>query len=188
VFFSPVLLPCAANSPRIVPAPALMRQMVLYAMRWPLQRSADTATSVAYFECFARLCEEWITQEVGLEVPVSEDSRTAAIMRFTREHLPTVTLPVLCRNVGMSERSLRRHFLKTAGITWEEYRQRLRICQALDLLEQTGRRIGDIGAAIGYDNPAAFARTFRAVVGMTPSGYRRQPFRVLPTALANVIS
>jgi AraC-like DNA-binding protein len=102
--------------------------------------------------------------------------------------LATATLPALCRSVGMSERSLRRHFLKIAGITWEEYRQRLRICHALDLLERTTRQIGDIGTEIGYENQAAFARAFRSVVGMTPSEYRRQQLIVLPTALAGVIS
>ena len=188
VFICPSMLSCTADSPRIIPAPLLMRQMVMHAMRWPLDRSADTATSAAYFECLARLCEEWIAQEVKLVLPVSEDPKTSAIMTYTGERLATVSLLAVCRALGMSARSLRRHFLKEVGMTWEEYRQRLRICQALDLLEQTTRRIGDIAAVIGYENQAAFARTFRSVVGMTPSEYRRQQLIVLPTGPAGVIS
>lgn len=173
VFISPSMLPVGADAPRVIVAPPLLRQMVMHAMRWPLDRRADDATSAVYFECFARLCEEWIADEVKMVLPVSDDRRIAGIMEFTRKHIVTVTLSDVCRAVGISERSLRRQFASRVGISWEEYRQRLRIHLSLDDLDATDKPISLIAADNGYENQAAFARAFRAIIGMSPTEYRR---------------
>lgn len=172
IFISPSMLSASADTPRVIVAPLLMREMVMHAMRWPLLRPADDSTSSAYFECFARLCEEWITNEVKMVLPVSDDRRIAEIMAFTRKHIAAVTLSAVCRAMGMSERSVRRQFTSDVGMSWEEYRQRLRIHLALDDLDTTNKSIGAIAADNGYENQAAFARAFRAIIGMSPTDYR----------------
>jgi len=173
IYISPSMLSIDSDVVRVIVAPPLMRQMVIHAMRWPLDRSADDATSTAYFECFARLCEEWITDEVRMALPVNEDRRICEIMEFTRKHIATVVLSDVCRAVGLSPRTLRRQFANKVGISWEEYRQRLRIHLALDDLDATDKPIGTIAADNGYESQAAFARAFRAIIGMSPTEYRR---------------
>jgi AraC-like DNA-binding protein len=171
VFFAPDLLPCVMPAPRVITAPNLLREMVMHAMRWPLEREEDEV-SAAYFTCLARLCEGWITEDVKLLLPSTTDPRMAAVMQHTAANLATITLPEICRHAGMSERTLRRQFLKAAGMSWENYRQRLRLGMALDALDHTNRQIGDIAASLGYENQAAFARAFRATLGMAPREYR----------------
>ena len=56
----------------------------------------------------------------------------------------------------------------------QRHRQRLRLGMAVDALDHTDRQIGDIAASLGYENQAAFARAFRAVLGMAPREYRKQ--------------
>src|SRR5690349_2162899 len=75
IFISPSMIEVSTDSPRVIVAPLLMRQMVMHAMRWPLSRSGDDGTSAVYFECFARLCAEWITDEVRMVLPVSDERR-----------------------------------------------------------------------------------------------------------------
>jgi len=181
VYLSRDLLPCSAETPRVIVAPMLMRQMVMHAMRWPLDRSEDDAISNIYFQCFAKLCEEWIRDEVKLVLPESDQPRIARIMEFTHKHIATVTLADVCSSVGISERSLRRQFGSTVGISWEEYRQRLRIHLALEALDETAKPIGTIAADHGYENPAAFARAFRSIMGMSPSEYRLEGQRAMVT-------
>jgi AraC-like DNA-binding protein len=173
VFLDPAMVACAEDAPRVIPAPPILREMVMHAMRWPLGRAED-ATGTAYFEAFAALCAEWIAAEVALVLPSSRDARIAAIMDHTRVHIATVTLADVCRAAAMSERSLRRHFRAATGLSWEAYRHRLRLCLAIDALEVDGEPIGAVAAAVGYDDPAAFARAFRAVMGMAPGAYRRR--------------
>ena len=73
----------------------------------------------------------------------------------------------------MSERSLRRHFKTAVGMPWEEFRQRQRICLAIDALDTTTKSVGTIAADVGYENQAAFAKAFRVVMGVGPSEYRK---------------
>jgi AraC-like DNA-binding protein len=173
VFLSADMLACDADAPRVVPAPPLMREMVMYAMRWPLDRTEDPR-SHAYFECLARLCEEWLEAEVKLILPGCADPRIGTAIEHLRQRPATATFGDACRQAGMSERSLRRHFKRSVGLTWEEYRRRLRIYLALDQLDRTSTPIGLIAAAVGYDNQAAFAKAFRTLVGVGPGDYRRR--------------
>jgi AraC-like DNA-binding protein len=171
VFFAPAMAPCAETAPRVIPAPRLMREMVMHAMRWPLDREDDTASAV-YFTCLANLCQEWIQGDVRLVLPSSTDPAIRAIMDFTEANLAGVTVADVCRRAAVSERTLRRRFRGEAGITWEEFRQRLRLHLALDQLEQTDRQVGAIAADLGYESQAAFAKMFRSVIGASPTAYR----------------
>ncbi|HVL00998.1 MAG TPA: helix-turn-helix transcriptional regulator [Dongiaceae bacterium] len=172
IFFRPDMIEWPVHSLRVIPVSTLMREMIIYAMRWPID-GEDDALSVAYFDCFARLCSEWLKQEVTLVLPSSDDHRINVIADFTRANLSTVTLNDVCKNVGMSERSLRRHFHKAMGISWEDFRLRLRIYKAIDELDTTKKPIGEIAADVGYSSQTAFAKAFRSIMGMGPTAYRR---------------
>jgi len=49
-----------------------------------------------------------------------------------------------------------------------------RIERARTLLQDRALRIIDVGLAVGYQTPSAFAAAFRRIVEETPSNYRRQ--------------
>jgi AraC-like DNA-binding protein len=172
VFFHVDMIDWPVDSLRVVPVSNLMREMIIHAMRWPID-GVDDETSLAYFDCFARLCGEWITHEVTLVLPSSNDPRINAIVNFTRANLATVTLQDACNVVSMSERSLRRHFLKAMGISWEDFRLRLRIYMAIEDLDTTNKPISEIAVNVGYTSQTAFAKAFRAIMGIGPTAYRR---------------
>jgi len=173
VFLDPDMVPCEMSAPRVIPAPPLLREMVMFAMRWPFDRQAD-GVSEAFFACFAKLCTGWIGAEVRLVLPASSDERVAAIMDHTAANIASVCFEDVCRIAHMSPRTLRRRFKTASGISWEEYRLRQRMALALDALERTEKTVGQIAAEIGYENQAAFARTFRAITGIAPGEYRRR--------------
>lgn len=172
IFFSQDMIDVPINSVRVIPASNLMREMAMHAMRWPISGEANDV-SRAFFDCFAKLCSEWITQEVKLVLPATDDPRINAIVTFTRANLSTVTLPDVCDAAGMSQRSLRRHFHKNMGISWEDLRLRLRMYAAIEALDNTRKPIGIIAADVGYESQAAFSRAFKAVMGIGPAAYRR---------------
>lgn len=172
VFLSTDMLDVPANSLRVIPVSNLMREMVIHAMRWPID-GEDDDFSRAYFTCFAKLCSEWVSREVTLVLPSSDDPRINAIIKFTGANLQSVALADVCKVVGMSERSLRRHFQKAMGISWEDFRLRLRMYTAIDYLDSTSKPIGVIAAEVGYTSQTAFARAFKAIMGIGPTAYRR---------------
>ncbi|BCQ61477.1 hypothetical protein PBOI14_32270 [Pseudomonas sp. Boi14] len=59
------------------------------------------------------------------------------------------------------------------GMSLVEWRQRLKVVQALALLEQ-GRTVESIGLDLGYSSASAFISMFRRMMGTTPDEYRRQ--------------
>jgi len=66
------------------------------------------------------------------------------------------------------ERRIRRIFRLTTG----QLIQKTRIETALRLLRETAHPIARVAQDCGYSDQSAFTRTFRRMVGLSPSGYR----------------
>lgn len=173
VFFSPELMGTTApDKLLVIEANNLMREMILYAFRWPIRGENDPVREL-FYECFAQLCGEWLQQEVPLVLPATDSPRINAVIHYTRAHLPTVKLEDVCHAVGMSPRSLRRNFQKEMGISWEDYRLRLRMYAAVEQLDNTRKPIGEVAEYVGYSSQPAFSRAFSAFMGMGPAAYRK---------------
>jgi AraC-like DNA-binding protein len=72
----------------------------------------------------------------------------------------------------MSEAYFIRSFKLAFGETPHRYLQRRRVERAMFLLRETTRSITDICFDVGFMSLGTFSRTFREVVGETPSAYR----------------
>lgn len=78
----------------------------------------------------------------------------------------------IAREVGVHPAYLARMFSRRFGCTIGEYVRRLRIERAARDLEHTELPIVVIALECGYADHSHFTRTFKRVVGMTPSAYR----------------
>lgn len=173
VFFDTKMVPNADERIRIVMVPPLMREMVIEAMRWPITEPGNDL-SFSFFSTFSLLCREWITHEAKLFLPRTDEPKLERAMAYTRAHLDDVTLASVCNIAGFSERSLRRRFRDDTGMTWEDYRQKARIIRAVTLLGEGSLPISTISSMVGYESQSAFAKTFRTLLGDSPSDYRRR--------------
>jgi len=72
--------------------------------------------------------------------------------------------------LGMSEKTMGRHFVAETGLTFRQWRQRSRLLASLPLLE-AGMRITDVAVECGYDSLSAFIASFRELIGCTPGQY-----------------
>ena len=75
---------------------------------------------------------------------------------------------------GLSARTFARRFHAATGYSPMDYVQALRIEEAKQLLERSLHSVDDIGAEIGYGDPASFRRLFKRFTGLTPGAYRRR--------------
>lgn len=80
-------------------------------------------------------------------------------------------VPELAQLAGLSLAQLERHFRHVFQITPQQYLIKLRIEQAMRLLHGEDS-IASVGQRCGFSDQSAFARQFKATVGMTPSDYR----------------
>lgn len=177
VFFAPELLPGAGNRARVLAAAPVVREMILYATRWPIGRRQPDPEADRYFQVLAMLVREWLDHETPLWLPVSDDPLVAAAMAYTSTHLATATEPGVCAAVGTSPRTLRRRFVAGAGVTWRHYLQASRVLRAMARLAESGDPVTTVALDVGFDSVASFSRAFRNVAGETPSAYRARARR-----------
>lgn len=90
----------------------------------------------------------------------------------------------MVRLSGLSERSFKRRFRRSTGLTPIQYVHRLRLEEAKQLLECGDASIEAIAGEVGYEDASFFTRLFHREVGLTPSQYRRR-FGALRRALTD---
>ena len=83
------------------------------------------------------------------------------------------SLEDLARRLSTSPRQLQRAFAENPGISFREYRARVRMTKAARLLAATDIEIADVARAVGYGTRGQFSRAFCRFHGTTPDRYRR---------------
>ncbi|PRC56599.1 AraC family transcriptional regulator, partial [Mycobacterium sp. ITM-2017-0098] len=74
-----------------------------------------------FFGTLAALVSEALDHEAPLSLPTSDNPIVAEAMNYTKQHLGTVTSEEVSRAVSVSERTLRRLFADTLGLSWRTY-------------------------------------------------------------------
>jgi len=72
----------------------------------------------------------------------------------------------------LSEAHFIRSFRACFGETPHRYLQRRRVERSMFLLRETDRSVTDVCFDVGFTSVGTFSRTFREIVGETPSDYR----------------
>lgn len=72
---------------------------------------------------------------------------------------------------GVSPRTLRRRFTNETGFNFTEWRQRVRLLRALEMLA-AGKQITEISLELSYESVSAFIALFRRTFGTSPGNYK----------------
>ncbi|MCW8843531.1 MAG: helix-turn-helix transcriptional regulator [Rhodobacteraceae bacterium] len=113
-------------------------------------------------------------EQSDLRLPGARDPRVAAAMAHLLEQPSDArNLARLAEQVGTSERTLSRLFPAETGLSWREWRDRLRFLLALEGLQE-GQSSTSLARGLGYSTPSAFVAAFRRRAGMTPMEWRKR--------------
>lgn len=74
---------------------------------------------------------------------------------------------------GITERTLLRHCQQHLGMTFNEWRQRMRVVSALGLLDE-GLPVQTVAQQLGYSSPSAFIAMFQRLTGESPDSVRKR--------------
>ncbi|MGV0838024.1 AraC family transcriptional regulator [Mycolicibacterium thermoresistibile] len=174
VMFDPELVPNAGDRARILAVSPLIREMMIYALRWPIDRPHGDEISDGFFRTLAHLVSDALDHEAPLSLPTSDNPIVAAAMTYTKEHLQSVTVEQVARAVAVSERTLRRQFQQATGLSWRTYLLHARMLKAMALLAGPDQSVQETASAVGFDSLSAFTRAFSQFCGETPSSYRHR--------------
>jgi len=89
-----------------------------------------------------------------------------------RSYADALDIEALARSVHLSRAHFIRSFRDTFGETPHRYLQRRRIERAMAFLRETDRPVSEISLDVGFLSLGTFSRTFREIVGVSPSAYR----------------
>jgi AraC-like DNA-binding protein len=171
VFFDPQTISEYGDRARVLAASPLLREMMTYAIRWPIGRRESDPQADAFFEAMRIVTVEALDREAPLWLPVSADLLVHAAMEHTRAHLDD-ELDAVCAAVGCSPRTLRRRFQDSTGWTWQDYRRAARVIGAMLQLAMRDTTVARAAVDSGFESVTSFTRAFTRATGETPSAYR----------------
>jgi len=107
--------------------------------------------------------------KLDLGLPRVSDARLArAVNALQADPSDARGLDEFADLAGMSRRSFIRHFQAETGMGFADWRRRLRLLMARQLLAE-GTSVTEAAAALGYGSPSAFIAMFRRELGVTPT-------------------
>ncbi len=96
-------------------------------------------------------------------------------IRFIKEnYMKEVSLDDIVRNSLLSKSELCKLFKKYVNESPIQYLMKHRIATACNLLSTTNKQITDIAKNVGIGDPNYFAISFRKIMGISPSEYRKK--------------
>lgn len=84
-----------------------------------------------------------------------------------------IRIEELAKMANMTDRTFMRNFKKATGNSPYEYIQKVKIEKAKKLLELKDIGIEQVSFEVGYNDFAAFRKTFKKYAGLTPSKYKK---------------
>ena len=110
-------------------------------------------------------------EEAPLSLPGGRDPRLQRLMRHLRaEPGDPRPLAALAAIAGASPRTLERLFRRETGLTFRQWRSRLRLLLAIERLDR-GQSSTAIAWSLGYSSPSAFVAAFRQSFGTAPQSF-----------------
>lgn len=109
-------------------------------------------------------------QETGT---TSKVDINAVIEYIGKNYRSELFLDKLAEVFGTTPKYLSKLIKSHLGITFLAYLTNLRISKAKELLSDSDKNITEIYGEVGFNNRNSFTATFKKIVGVTPSEYRR---------------
>jgi YesN/AraC family two-component response regulator len=111
------------------------------------------------------------------EILIEQDEREPYRVRLARAYISNhqseyFSLSDLARSVHVSTFYLCKIFKKATGLTFIEFRNRLRIQSAKKLLVNPNLSVSEIAYRVGFQSLTQFNRLFRRTVGESPTAFR----------------
>lgn len=158
----------------IFPVSHMLREMIVYTKRWPLRGEAGFHEG-NFLATIKYLLPEYAHKKRLLRIPLPVDKTLFAITAYIQENIgERVTTSTLTRKFGISERSMHRLFLKDMGMSFIQFQKLMRIIRAVELLSIPGKNVSEVAYEVGYQSIPSFTRTFREIMGESPSRLLRQ--------------
>lgn len=102
------------------------------------------------------------------------DDSLGLAMRYIGEHYQaSLSLETVAGALFINKNYLSELFSKKLGMTFTQYKNKLRIRHAKQLIASGKSSMTEISLLVGFDSSSRFSKVFRLYEGITPQDYRR---------------
>ena len=168
LYINPTSFPGPSTECCVIAVTPLLRELVLYAVNLPQPYPLGGAEE----RLLAVLLDQIASVDVAsLELPIPEDPRLRKIYDHLSAHPDDRrTIDDWGRVLGATGRTLARRFRLEIGMSFGQWRQQVRIMEALRRLGMN-EPVTTVAIELGYDSPSAFISMFKRSLGQTPGSY-----------------
>ena len=117
-----------------------------------------------------------LLQPSEITMPDADKIFLETVLRIVETHLEDseFTVPLLVREIGMSQSVFYRRLKSITGQSVVEFIRDVRMKRAAQLLADTQLRISEVAAQVGIDDSKNFRKMFQKTYSMSPSEYAKQ--------------
>src|ERR1700733_1580818 len=168
LYFSPSLCRSFPGKCFVMNVSPLLKELILHACAFPKLRKSTPVEK--------RIVEIIIDQlkaveSIPLQLPHPSDSRAKRVVKtLLAEPGDERTLEKLCQDCGASKRTIQRLFLDETKMTFNKWRQQLRLLHGMQRLA-AGEKVTAAAMEAGYNRTSAFIAMCRKQLGTTPTRY-----------------
>lgn len=156
------------NNCRVVEVSPLLKELIRAFGKLPVEYDEHSAQGRLAAVLLDQLTH---APDMGLMLPLPTDSRLQKVVAQLQKQPDTSdTLSQWAQRLNVSDKTLSRLFVQQTGLTFRLWRQRLRLLNALPLLEQK-QPVTEVALACGYDSTSAFIAAFGEHFGSTPGEF-----------------
>lgn len=166
LYFRPTLV--RARNSSVLHVTPLLRELILEAIRM-VQLLARNRNHVAFRDVLVSQVMKAAPTPTSLTLPCDPRARRLAETTL-RDPQSRVKLAALCRDFGMSVRTLQRIFHRELGMDYDSWRRQVRLVKSVELLA-TGTTIKATSVAVGYRQASTFISAFSRQFGYTPRAW-----------------
>ena len=162
--------PWAVEQCRVLQVTPLVRELIkqfcTFAVDYPTGDSVEARLVAVLLDQLRAL------PDVGFSLPLPRHPGLLALCNGLIAAPDQVqTLQQWAGQLGVSEKTLMRLFQRETGLSFRNWRQRMRLLSSLALLE-AGESVTQAALGCGYDSTSAFIAAFKQLFGATPGELR----------------
>ena len=168
LYIDPTLYSGPMESCCVIAVTPLLKELILHAISmprlYPLKGPEERLLTV--------ILDQIRSMRIApLELPIPKDVRLKKIYKYlSSKPGDNRKLGEWGKMVGATGRTLARHFRLETGMTFGQWRQQIRILEALKRLGKK-ESVTAVAIDLGYDSTSAFISMFKKALGKTPGQY-----------------
>jgi AraC-like DNA-binding protein len=168
LYVDPAARPDLPTSCRVLEVSTLLRELIIEATVIPIEYDEAGRDG----RVMALLLDELVsTAEAPLHIPMPRHERLVKVCRdLIADPGSKGTLNQWAEAASMGRRSFTRRFRRETGMSFAEWRQHVRLMEALSRLA-TGQQVTQVAFDVGYSSASAFMAMFHRTFGTAPMHY-----------------